>query len=339
MTATDSVGNAATSEVEYYVESSPPAVHAQTFFVAWNASATLPVLNGVTVTDYALNPASVRVVSPPVEGTVFVNADGSVTYDNNELLTLENVEKTGSPDDSFSFTVSDVEGSVSAISTVTIDVLPQLQVSPSNLSLTQGVTLQQPEEQPTDVLGPVVGSTCGESALVLNGQAQGACGDLAPVTVTNDGASETGWSLTGQVSDFLDPSALPGTTCDQPASFNNLCIPGGDMGWSPTASVISVLSGFAAVVRPGPTINEASVSPGETALAPSLGSSISAPGSDVPAPDGLHAAPQILCESQASDSEGEFTCGAGLSLPVPASSAAPSGPGYQAALTLTLILS
>jgi hypothetical protein len=50
----------------------------------------------------------------------------------------------------------------------------------------------------------------------------------------------------------------------------------------------------------------------------------------------LNATPQVLCQAAANQSQGQFTCGASLLLPVPASAGAPNSPGFEATLTLTL---
>jgi hypothetical protein len=346
VTATDSVGNTATTQVEYYVQSSPAEANDQSFAVSEGASTTLPILNGVTETDYALDPTSISIVSPPADGKLELNADGTVTYTNNVWLTEANYQQSGSVDDSFTYTVRDVAGNVSNVAKVTLTVLPPLSVSPISSSLSQGITLQQPQNQPTDVLGSMTGSSCGGAALQLSGQAADVCGELAPLTITNDEPAISGWSVSGQIGDFLDPSALPGTTCDAPTSYSDLCIPGGDMGWSPWASVVSVLSGTVASVAPGDAVNAATPTV-ENPVLPSDSDPLtwanwpvdSAPGSAIAAPDGLHSDPKVLCQAPTNEAEGEFTCGAGLSLTVPASSAAPVGAGYEATLTLTLMLS
>ena len=118
------------------------------------------------------------------------------------------------------------------------------------------------------------------------------------------------------------------------------------MGWSPTASVVSVLPGVAAAVTPGAAVDKAVTTSENPAFPDNADPAtwarwtvLSAPGLSISAPGGLHRAPQALCQSPANESEGQFVCGAGLSLPVPASSAASTGPGFEATLTLTLTVS
>ena len=349
VTATDSAGNTTNSEVEYYVDASPPIVNPQSFSVPLGASAKLPILANDSVTDYPLNPASVKIVSPPSDGIVTTNTDGSVTFANNSALTEAEYQSTGSIADSFTYTVSDSAGDVSNVTTVSLSVLPQLVIMPINPStpaLPQGLTLQQTATQPSDSMHEMSGSACSGAAMELSGQAQVACGEISPVTITNDGASNTGWTLTGQVNDFLDASAPQRTSCEAPASYNNHCIPGGDLGWTPSAVVDNVLPGSAAVVEPGTAIAPVTPIPQNSTL-PREGDPLnsngwpesSAPGTSFTPPAGLHDISQILCESPDGAAEGSFTCAADLFLAVPASSAASVGSGYQATLTLTLMLS
>lgn len=342
VTATDSVGNTASTEVEYYVQATAPVVNPQSFSVAWGASATLPVLSNATTTDYPIDPTSVTIVSQPSDGTATPNPDGTVTFTDNPTITYLNYVHSGNLNDSFTYEVSDLDGNVSNVTTVSLTVLPQLITTslPSNES--QGLTLQQPQAQPVESLG----SSCGGSGVTLNGSELASCGGLAPVTIINDGPANTGWSLSGQISDFVDPSAAPDTTCDTPSTYNDLCIPGGDLGWTPSAQVISVLPGTGSIVTPGqvvsaavPTLENPQVPEGNTSPAWVRWPTVSAPGAALTPPPGLHDEPQVLCQSPTNASEGWFVCGASLSLPVPASTAASSGSGYQATLTLTLTLS
>lgn len=124
-----------------------------------------------------------------------------------------------------------------------------------------------------------------------------ATGSLNPVTVSDLRGTSTGWDLVGQVTDFT--STAGGV------------IPADNLGWTPSASVVT--SGLKAAG--GVT---ASVSPGSPA----------APGTG----NGLGAS-RALCSAAAGSSLGSSTCGAALSLGVPESSAAGS---YAAVLTLTL---
>ena len=346
VTATDSVGNTATTEVEYYVEAKPPVAGSQSFAVPLGSTAKLPVVSGDTATDFPLDPRSITIVAPPSDGTATPNADGTVTFTDDPTLTFKNYLQSGNLNDSFTYSVTDTDGNVSNTATVNLTVLPKLVVTSIDPPLAQGLTLKQSQEQPTDSLGSIDGTSCSSAGVRLNGQAQGSCGELAPVTVTNDGGVNTGWSLSGQVSDFLDPSAPPATICDAPADFNDLCIPGGDLGWFPSASVVSVFPGSAAVVLPGDPVAAPSLVSGNQAsgggdglLTWGQGPAVSSPGASIAPPSGLHDLPRVLCQAPKDASEGAFRCGANLSLPVPASTAASKGGGFGATLTLTLTVS
>jgi hypothetical protein len=180
--------------------------------------------------------------------------------------------------------------------------------------------LSQSSKLPVDYLGSSFCANGSTSGIALNGNVQTACGAVSPLTITNATGLDTGWTLSGQVSDFTD-SADSAITCDAAPSYNNHCIPGGDMGWVPQAVVAAVPSGSSAQVEPGSPIDP---------------STVFVPASIVTPPPGLNAIPQVLCQAPANLSQGQFTCGADIVLPIPASVAAPSSAGYEATLTLTL---
>ncbi len=299
VTATDSVGNTATTEVEYFVQTTPPVANSQSFSVAWGAAARLPVLSNVKVIDYPIDPTSVTIVSQPSDGTATANSDGTVTFTDNPTLTYANYVHSGNLNDSFTYEVSDLDSNASNVATVNLTVLPQLMTT-SLPSVPEGLTLQQPQAQPVDSIG----SSCGGPGVSLNGSELASCGGLSPVTIINDGAANTGWTLSGQISDFVDPSAAPATTCDTPATYNDFCIPGGDLGWAPSAEVVSVLPGSGSVVTPGrsisaapPTFENPQVSAGNPSPAWVRWPNVSAPGASLAAPAGLHDEPQVLCQS------------------------------------------
>jgi len=83
---------------------------------AFNAAATIGVLDNDSDLDSALAPASVQVVTAPASGTTTVNtATGAITY-------IPNNSFTGT--DSFTYRVSDPQGHVSNTATVNIVVKP-----------------------------------------------------------------------------------------------------------------------------------------------------------------------------------------------------------------------
>ena|GEM_PF-2695544 len=312
VTATDSVGNTTTAMAEYFVVATPPNTAPESYVVPAGASATLDVLAPDTATDYPIDPATVTIVTPPQYGTATVNSDGTVVYTNTNTASLI---------DSFQYTVADTVGDVSSPTTVSLTLQQPLDVATAS-TLAPGLILQQATPLPVDTLGASLsGPTCSGRSVELSGEPQLACGQIAPVEVINDGGSNVGWTLNAQVSDFLASTVLTPLTCDTPATYVNICIPGGDLGWSPQATIDAPMVGSPAQVAAGPVIGPVTPSP---------------PGTVVSPPAGLSAAPALLCDSPANASEGSFTCSAGLTLAVPASAAAPGGPGYQATLTLTL---
>jgi hypothetical protein len=191
----------------------------------------------------------------------------------------------------------------------------------TSFDITTGqIILSQSSGLPVDYLGSSLCTGGTTPGITLNGQEQTACGRIAPVTVTNNTGFDGSWTLTGQVSDFNDHTGAA-RTCDTVATYNNHCIPGGDMGWIPQAIIDNALSGTSALVEPGSPIDP---------------STMVAPESIVSPPSGLNATPQVLCQAPANLSQGQFTCGAEIVLPVPASAAMPNSPGFEATLTLTL---
>jgi hypothetical protein len=203
-----------------------------------------------------------------------------------------------------------------------VEPLPAHLIDTAAASLSPGLSLEQPSPVPVDVLGSTAnGLSCDAPPIVLDGEPQTACGSIAPVVVTNDGGTLDGWTVTGQISDFLDPNAAQSLSCDTPLTYINICIPGGNTGWIPQASLNTALSGTSAMVEPGPLVDPSSISP---------------PGSVVSPSPGLNSTPQVLCQSPANLSQGQFTCSADIVLRVPASAAVPVSPGYEATLTVTL---
>jgi len=218
------------------------------------------------------------------------------------------------------------------------NVLTQIIVIPvTGADLTMG---QPGRSSVTDLLDhTVAGSSCSGPAIRLNGKPQNACGALRPITVVNARGTDASWSLTGQISDFLDASVPPTTTCDTPASYSNHCIPGGNLSWGPLAAVAhDVVPGDVAQVTAGPAVAPPAVLAAVLqASGPLAGTKLQASPVAEPAPTaGLHNGAQTLCSTASTQSGGTFDCGANLVVAVPASAFAPGAPGYQATLTLTL---
>jgi predicted acyl esterase len=134
--------------------------------------------------------------------------------------------------------------------------------------------------------------------VTLNGFDQIVTGALNTATVADGRGSSAGWSLTGQVSDFVGSAGV---------------IVADNLGWAPNASVVTgtlpVPAGTAAaLVNAGPTAS------------PGTGS-------------GLGDA-RSLCSSPSGSSAGAFTCGGALNLGIPGSTRAGT---YTGVLTLTLV--
>ena len=238
----------------------------------------------------------------------------------------------------FSFTVDDAAANTSNVANVEIDILGNLcDATLGSCSLSQILTLPvQPNTRILEQAGssvtlidavPVLGpdllpGSADDPAIpsfqpiTLNGDPQLAVGNLNQMTVTNSRGDDAGWAVTGQVTSFRDSGLVPVCT-SAPATWSNHCIPGDNLGWSPSAAVahVQVLGDVASVAA---------------------GSLLPFPpgfyGADPLTPTGM-AIGRTLCSSPATHSGGTFTCNAGLALSVPASTAAGI---YQATLTLTL---
>lgn len=310
--------------------------------------------DNVPITSYA-------VATQPAHGTAAINAStGDVTYTNDGT-------GAGGPD-SFTVTATSSGGTSAPVTETISNILanppscdatspgPSCQLKQIIVVPVTGadLTMSQISGLPNDVLNhTLVGGACTGAAITLNGQPQFACGAMFPVTVVNARGTDSGWTLSGQVTDFLDPNAPSTLTCDTPATYNNHCIPGGNLSWDPVAAVSHVIvPGDTAAIAPGtPVLGGLATVPPSLANAAGLTDSLgqnnpalaafgdATQGNPVVEPNpvpGLHDAAQTLCTTASGHSGGTFICGAGLVVAVPASAAAPAAPGYQATLTLTL---
>jgi hypothetical protein len=177
---------------------------------------------------------------------------------------------------------------------------------------------------PDGIPGTADDTIASAAPIVLNGQPQLAVGSLNQLTVTNARGDDAGWTVTGQVTPFLDQlHPLAPCVASVPASWNNHCIPGDNLGWIPSSAI-------AHTVIPG---DVAQVTSGATLFSPGFFSNVSVAGGITGLATGLGSSAQTLCSSPATHSGGTFSCGASLGLSVPASSAAGV---YGAVLTLTL---
>lgn len=324
---------------------------------------TINPLNGAveTGTGDTINPASVTVVGGPntTNGTTSVNTTtGVITYCNNGGTTLAA--------DTFQVTAADTlaspplvsapvtetinisynscsagsgnvtGGSVGSLGTCSLNQAIILPVTAGQIVLTQGSGL------PLDFLGSSICTGGAVPGITLNGDVQAACGAVSPLTITNATGLDSGWTLTGQVTDFNDPAA-PSLTCDIVANYSNHCIPGGNLAWEPAAAVASsIVPGDTAQVAPGGIILPFTPVGPSVSLNPILqGSSVQPNPVVEPAPNaGLQSAPQTMCSTASGQSGGTFICAAGLELLIPASvaepAAGPFGPAFEATLTVTL---
>lgn len=244
-----------------------------------------------------LNPASVAIVGAPTAGTATPNPDGTVTYTNTNPAALS---------DSFTYTVADTGGLVSNVATVSVTILGDTcDATAAACDLDQVV---QVTVNGASMTMEQSGALITLSPITLNGQPQGTTGALNGLTVLNARGTDAGWSLTGQMTtDFGDGVGDGVCPITDPTTWDNHCIPGGNLGWSPSASVAHV------------------VIPGDVAQ-------VTAGAAVVPFQPGLGSA-QVLCSSPANHSGGTFSCGGDVALAIPASAAAGT---YSGTLTLTL---
>lgn len=251
-----------------------------------------------------LDPSTVTIVSGPSAGTAVANPDGTVTYTNTSTANS----------DSFTYTVADAGGRVSAPATVNVSILSgACDATAAACELDQIIEVQ--------VNGAAMsmeqaGSLITLPPVTLNGQPQQTQGALNGLTVVNARGTDAGWSLTGQMtSDFSDGTGDGVCSVADPTTWDNHCIPGGNVGWGPTAQVSHTqIPGDVATVNAG---------------APAIPGTTGAPGSW----DGL-ATPHTLCSAPVNRSGGTFDCGGAVGLGIPASAAAGL---YTGTLTLTLV--
>lgn len=347
---------------------SPPAapvLRPQTGNVSAAQCTTINPLNGATDTGTgdSANPASVVIVTQPANGSAAITPPGSgiIKYCNTggtaatdtftvtAADTLASPALVSSPPTTETINISynscsagsgnATGGSVGSLGSCALSQAIILPVTPGQIVLSQSKGL------PLDFLGsefcpPGTGITPG---ITLNGDVQAACGAVSPLTITNATGLDTGWTLTGQVTDFLDPAVPTTVTCDTAATYNNHCIPGGNLAWVPAAAVASnIVPGDTAEVAAGAPMLPLTPTGPSASLNPILqGASVQPnPVVEQVPPAGLNSAPVTMCSTIAGQSGGTFVCAAGLELLIPASVAepvaGPFGPAYQATLTVTL---
>jgi hypothetical protein len=233
------------------------------------------------------------------------------------------------------FSVSDTAGNPSNTAQVSITILANnCDATAGACSLTE--ILVQPVVGTTMTLDKLPGVIM-MSTVVLNGSPQASSGSLQDLTVINARGTAAGWTLSGFVTDIGAPGGptitLPtgqtipacsaaGSLGTQPTP-HRLCIPGDNLGWSPTAAVAhDVIPGDVAQVNAG----AAHAADAATWLADLIAGGANGLG-------GLNEV-NVLCSSPVDHSGGTFACDAALFLGVPASAGAGT---YSGGLVLTLV--
>lgn len=295
ITFIDPAASFATTQI--VVPPAAPVAADDTASVGAGQSVSINVVANDSDVNGDLDPSTVTIVSAPAAGTATPNPDGTVTYTNTDATALS---------DSFTYTVADSLGQVSNVATVTVGILGDLcDATTAACDLSQVVEVQ--------VIGATMtmeqaGALVSLDAITLNGQPQTTGGSLNGLTVVNARGTDAGWSLTGQMSgDFSDGTGDGVCPASDPSTWDNHCIPGGNLGWTPSAAVAhEQIPGDVATVNAGGAVG--------------------------PYSPGLDSA-QGLCSAPATQSGGTFSCGGGVSLAIPASAAAGT---YSGTLTLTL---
>ena len=114
-TITDTDGDVSTAQVIIDVggDPEPPVAVADNATTAEDTPVTISILGNDSDPDGTLDPSTVSIVAGPSNGTLVVNADGSVDY-------TPNANYNGP--DSFTYTVQDDEGNTSNVATVNLTI-------------------------------------------------------------------------------------------------------------------------------------------------------------------------------------------------------------------------
>lgn len=248
-----------------------------------------------------LDPASADIVSGPTGGTAALSPAGILTYTHTDPSVLS---------DAVVVTMADGGGLVSNPFTIAFDIR----------------SLRLMTQDATDIELTEVS---------LDGGAQIGVGALNTIVVTNLPASGLGFTVSAYASD-LGPPEIPTTSidldgdgdgdvtvpaCAVAGSLGRLCIPARNVGWIPSAAVLSddVPGGGASIQAGG-----ASATSADDWLAKLKGPV---------APVGL-SQPQELCSAPLTQAGGAFRCDAELFLGVPASAGAVT---YRGLIVVTII--
>ena len=107
------VSNVATVNLTIDNTQEPPVAVDDSAITAEDTPVTISILDNDSDPDGTLDPSTVTITTPPANGTLVVNADGTVDY-------TPNANYNGP--DSFSYTVEDNEGNVSNVATVNLTI-------------------------------------------------------------------------------------------------------------------------------------------------------------------------------------------------------------------------
>lgn len=113
--ASGALSNVVTVNITVNTVNDPPVAHADVITTPEEIPVTISVLTNDTDVDNALNLTSLVIVSSPSHGSVNGEADGTVVY---------TPVKDFNGNDSFTYTIKDVDGAISAATTVTVTVTP-----------------------------------------------------------------------------------------------------------------------------------------------------------------------------------------------------------------------
>jgi hypothetical protein len=306
----------------------PPVCTSESLSVGITQSVPINLVDNCSDVNGNIDPTTF-VVSTPSAGSI-TGSNGSYTY-------TAPASDPGAPV-VLDFTVSDTAGNVSNTAQVSITILANsCDATSGSCSLTEIVV--QPVVGTTMTLDKVAGVVM-MSTVVLNGQPQASTGSLQDLTVINARGTAAGWTLSGFVTDIGAPGGptitLPtGQTvpaCSAAGSLgtmsapHRLCIPGDNMGWSPTAAIAhAIIPGDVAQVTAGPA---------DAADAAEWLATLIANGAA--GTDGIGGLGEVnvLCSSPTDHSGGTFACDASLFLGVPASAGAGT---YSGGIVLTLV--
>jgi VCBS repeat-containing protein len=183
------------------VNDAPVAVN-DTATVAEGATLSIPVSTNDTDVDGTIDPTSIVITQNPGNGTVVVNANGSVSYTHNGSETTS---------DSFKYTIKDNSGAVSGTATVTITVTPVNDAPVAvndTATLAEGATLAIPvSTNDTDADGTIDLTSIVITQNPANGSA--VVNANGSVTYTHNGSETTSDSFRYTIKD--NSGAVSGT--------------------------------------------------------------------------------------------------------------------------------